>query len=160
MELGGNDLKRLFFAGAHALCQNREEINELNVFPVPDGDTGTNMTMTVMSAVKEVQALDNPTINGMYFYPKWEYYCKIFSKDMDLTVEGRYSMNDLEGNYDIYVEKGSVTLAGDFTLKTYGTAVFSEHDMVFKSGTFALYGKSPSAPSPLLSSFLIYEALA
>ena len=48
-------------------------------------------------------------------------------------------------NYDIYVEKGSVTLAGDFTLKTYGTAVFSEHDMVFKSGTFALYGKSPSA---------------
>ena len=78
--------------------------------------------------------LDNPTINGMYFYPKWEYYCKIFSKDMDLTVEGRYSMNDLEGNYDIYVEKGSVTLAGDFTLKTYGTAVFSEYDMNSTAG--------------------------
>ena len=89
--------------------------------------------------------LDNPTINGMYFYPKWDYYSKIFSTGMNLTVEGRYSMNDLEGNFDIYVEEGSVTLAGDFTLKTYGTAVFSEHDMVFKSGTFALYGKSPSA---------------
>ena len=43
-------------------------------------------------------------------------------------------MNDLEGNYDIYVEKGSVTLAGDFTLKTYGTAVFSEYDMNSTAG--------------------------
>ena len=70
----------------------------------------------------------------MYFYPKWKYYSKIFSTNMNLTVEGRYSMNDLEGNYDIYVEKGSVTLAGDFTLKTYGTAVFSEYDMNSTAG--------------------------
>ena len=62
MELGGNDLKRLFFAGAHALCQNREEINELNVFPVPDGDTGTNMTMTVISSANELNALTDESM--------------------------------------------------------------------------------------------------
>ena len=40
---------RMFLAGAIYLDRNKEEINELNVFPVPDGDTGTNMTMTIMS---------------------------------------------------------------------------------------------------------------
>ena len=62
MDLGGNDLKRLFFAGAHALCDNREEINELNVFPVPDGDTGTNMTMTVISSANELNALTDESM--------------------------------------------------------------------------------------------------
>ncbi|MBO6133816.1 MAG: DAK2 domain-containing protein [Lachnospiraceae bacterium] len=46
-----------FLAGAACLADAKQIINELNVFPVPDGDTGTNMTMTMMSAVKEVQAL-------------------------------------------------------------------------------------------------------
>lgn len=49
--------KKLFLGGASKLNENKEIINELNVFPVPDGDTGTNMTMTIMSAVKEVQKL-------------------------------------------------------------------------------------------------------
>ena len=62
MDLGANDLKRLFFAGAHALCDNREEINELNVFPVPDGDTGTNMTMTIISSANELNALTEETL--------------------------------------------------------------------------------------------------
>lgn len=48
---------RMFLAGAIYLDRNKEEINELNVFPVPDGDTGTNMTMTIMSAAKEVRDL-------------------------------------------------------------------------------------------------------
>ncbi|MBO5565025.1 MAG: DAK2 domain-containing protein [Lachnospiraceae bacterium] len=49
-------LVRMFMAGAGNLEANRDWINELNVFPVPDGDTGTNMTMTILSAVKEVNA--------------------------------------------------------------------------------------------------------
>ncbi|MDO4284354.1 MAG: DAK2 domain-containing protein [Eubacteriales bacterium] len=50
-------LSRMFLAGAKNLEANKEWINELNVFPVPDGDTGTNMTMTIMSAVREVVSL-------------------------------------------------------------------------------------------------------
>lgn len=51
---------KMFLAGAKNLESKKEWINELNVFPVPDGDTGTNMTLTIMSAAKEVAALDNP----------------------------------------------------------------------------------------------------
>lgn len=50
-------LSRMFLAGAKNLENKKEWINELNVFPVPDGDTGTNMTMTIMSAVREVSEL-------------------------------------------------------------------------------------------------------
>jgi len=50
----------MFLAGAKNLESKKEWINELNVFPVPDGDTGTNMTLTVMAAAKEVAALNNP----------------------------------------------------------------------------------------------------
>ena len=49
----------MFLAGAKNLEAKKEFINELNVFPVPDGDTGTNMTLTIMSAAKEVQSLEN-----------------------------------------------------------------------------------------------------
>ncbi len=51
-------LAKMFLAGAKNLESKKEWINELNVFPVPDGDTGTNMTLTIMSAAKEVAALD------------------------------------------------------------------------------------------------------
>ena len=53
-------LKRCFIAGANNLERNKEYINELNVFPVPDGDTGTNMTMTIQSAAKAVAAIEEP----------------------------------------------------------------------------------------------------
>ncbi|MBQ1207375.1 MAG: DAK2 domain-containing protein [Lachnospiraceae bacterium] len=52
-------LKKLFLAGVKELESKKEWINELNVFPVPDGDTGTNMTLTMMSAAKEVMAVQN-----------------------------------------------------------------------------------------------------
>ncbi|MCD8077581.1 MAG: DAK2 domain-containing protein [Lachnospiraceae bacterium] len=55
-------LKQAFLAGAKNLENNKEWINDLNVFPVPDGDTGTNMTLTILSAVKEVTAIEEPTI--------------------------------------------------------------------------------------------------
>ena len=50
-------ISKMFLAGASELAANKERINDLNVFPVPDGDTGTNMTLTIMSAAKEVLAL-------------------------------------------------------------------------------------------------------
>jgi len=53
-------LQKMFLAGAANLEAKKEFINELNVFPVPDGDTGTNMTLTIMSAAKEVKAIENP----------------------------------------------------------------------------------------------------
>lgn len=58
-------LSRMFLAGARNLEAKKEWINELNVFPVPDGDTGTNMTMTIMSAAAEVSALENPDMETL-----------------------------------------------------------------------------------------------
>ena len=58
-------LARMFLAGAKNLEVKKEWINELNVFPVPDGDTGTNMTLTIMSAVKEVNALSDITLESL-----------------------------------------------------------------------------------------------
>ena len=58
-------LSRMFLAGARNLEAKKEWINELNVFPVPDGDTGTNMTMTIMSAASEVSALENPDMETL-----------------------------------------------------------------------------------------------
>lgn len=57
--------KKMFLAGAACIEAKKEYINELNVFPVPDGDTGTNMTLTIMAAVKEVNSLNNPSIEEL-----------------------------------------------------------------------------------------------
>ena len=58
-------LAKMFLAGAKNLDAKKEWINELNVFPVPDGDTGTNMSMTIMSAAKEVSGLTDPTMKTL-----------------------------------------------------------------------------------------------
>ena len=58
-------LAKMFLAGAHNIEAKKEIINELNVFPVPDGDTGTNMSLTIMAAAKEVAALDKPTMKDL-----------------------------------------------------------------------------------------------
>ena len=58
-------LKKMFIGAAAGLESQKEVINELNVFPVPDGDTGTNMTMTIMSAVTEVNGLENPSMEEL-----------------------------------------------------------------------------------------------
>lgn len=55
-------LQKAFLAGAASIEARKEYINELNVFPVPDGDTGTNMTLTIMAAAKEVSQISNPTV--------------------------------------------------------------------------------------------------
>lgn len=59
------EFARLFLSGAANLETKKEWINELNVFPVPDGDTGTNMCMTMMAAAKEVEALTNPDMKAL-----------------------------------------------------------------------------------------------
>lgn len=58
-------IKKMFLAGAANLEAKKEWINDLNVFPVPDGDTGTNMTLTIMSASKEVAGITSPTMENL-----------------------------------------------------------------------------------------------
>ena len=57
--------QKLFLAGANRINEQKEYINELNVFPVPDGDTGTNMSLTILSAAREVEKLSQPTISTL-----------------------------------------------------------------------------------------------
>ena len=58
-------LRKLFLDGANNLSNNKEYINELNVFPVPDGDTGTNMTLTIMAAASDIKTQKDPTIDSL-----------------------------------------------------------------------------------------------
>lgn len=58
-------VKKAFLAGAKGLEAKKDWINELNVFPVPDGDTGTNMTMTIMAAAKAVAELEDPDMEQL-----------------------------------------------------------------------------------------------
>ena len=62
MKIDAEMLQKAFIAGAYNLEKNKDYINELNVFPVPDGDTGSNMSLTIMAAAREVSALANPSI--------------------------------------------------------------------------------------------------
>ncbi len=97
-------LAKMFLSGAMNLESKKEWINELNVFPVPDGDTGTNMSMTIMSAAKEVYALSNPTIeqlakamssgslrgargnSGVILSQLFRGFCKVIKTQDELTV--------------------------------------------------------------------------
>lgn len=63
--INAETLQKMFIAGAKNLEAKKEWINELNVFPVPDGDTGTNMTLTIMSAAKEVGAIAQPSMESI-----------------------------------------------------------------------------------------------
>ncbi|MDR1540181.1 MAG: DAK2 domain-containing protein [Clostridiales bacterium] len=62
ISVDGNLLKKMIIAGANALTKKRHEVDAMNVFPVPDGDTGTNMSMTVLAAAREVDKLNTPNI--------------------------------------------------------------------------------------------------
>ncbi|MGE5561400.1 MAG: DAK2 domain-containing protein [Chloroflexota bacterium] len=63
--LDGRDLRRLVLAAAAYLDQNKAAVDALNVFPVPDGDTGTNMAMTLKAAAREIQSADTPSVDEM-----------------------------------------------------------------------------------------------
>ena len=58
-------LQKMFLSGARRIEGKKEWINELNVFPVPDGDTGTNMSLTIMAAAKEVSQIAEPTMDNL-----------------------------------------------------------------------------------------------
>ena len=58
-------LQKMFLSGAKRIEGKKEWINELNVFPVPDGDTGTNMSLTIMAAAKEVGQIAEPTMENL-----------------------------------------------------------------------------------------------
>ena len=60
--INGADLRRMIISAAAAIEMNKQALNELNVFPVPDGDTGTNMSMTISSAAADLRKLDNPEL--------------------------------------------------------------------------------------------------
>ena len=60
--INGQILKQAIISGANNICSQKNKINDLNIFPVPDGDTGTNMSMTIMAAVKELEKLDSDEV--------------------------------------------------------------------------------------------------
>lgn len=63
--LGGLDLKRMFIAATNVLEEHKGEVDALNVFPVPDGDTGTNMSLTMQSAAREIQKANSATVHDI-----------------------------------------------------------------------------------------------
>ncbi len=97
-------LAKMFLNGAKNLESKKEWINELNVFPVPDGDTGTNMSMTILSAAKEVSALENPDMasiakamssgslrgargnSGVILSQLFRGFAKVIGKEQEVTV--------------------------------------------------------------------------
>ena len=58
--VGGADLRRMIISAAAAIEINKQALNELNVFPVPDGDTGTNMSMTINAAASDLRKAEDP----------------------------------------------------------------------------------------------------
>ena len=98
-------LSKMFLAGAKNLESKKEWINELNVFPVPDGDTGTNMTLTIMSAAKEVASLEHVSMeklakaissgslrgargnSGVILSQLFRGFCKIIRDKQEIDVE-------------------------------------------------------------------------
>lgn len=65
MKIDASMLQKAFLSAAQCIESKKEYINQLNVFPVPDGDTGTNMTLTIMSAAKEVAAIEQPEMSTL-----------------------------------------------------------------------------------------------
>lgn len=111
-------LRNMFLAGAKNLESKKEYINELNVFPVPDGDTGTNMTLTIMSAAKEISALDENAglkeiakaissgslrgargNSGVILSQLFRGFCKVIKE-----VEGEITVEDLINAFEKAVE--------------------------------------------------------
>ena len=62
--VGGADLRRMIISAAAAIENNKQALNELNVFPVPDGDTGTNMSMTINAAAGDLRRAEDPDLGG------------------------------------------------------------------------------------------------
>jgi DAK2 domain fusion protein YloV len=65
-KIDGTTIKNMIISGANNLENNKHMVNSLNIFPVPDGDTGTNMSLTMVSAVKEINSLQKVQVQGVF----------------------------------------------------------------------------------------------
>lgn len=149
-------LSKMFIAGAMNLDSKKEWINELNVFPVPDGDTGTNMSMTIMSAAKEVGALSNPTMaelskaissgslrgargnSGVILSQLFRGFCKVIKEydELDVTIVCEAFQKAVETAYKavmkpkegtiLTVAKGAADKALEIAEETDDLIVFGE----------------------------------
>ena len=149
-------LSKMFIAGAMNLDSKKEWINELNVFPVPDGDTGTNMSMTIMSAAKEVGALSNPTMaelskaissgslrgargnSGVILSQLFRGFCKVIKEydELDVTIVCEAFQKAVETAYTavmkpkegtiLTVAKGAADKALEMAEETDDLVVFGE----------------------------------
>lgn len=149
-------LARMFLAGAKNLDSKKDWINELNVFPVPDGDTGTNMTMTIMSAAKEVSSLTEPTMaelakaissgslrgargnSGVILSQLFRGFCKVIKEydEIDVTILCEACQKAVETAYKavmkpkegtiLTVAKGAAEKALELSDETEGVVTFVE----------------------------------
>ena len=159
-------LARMFLAGAKNLDSKKDWINELNVFPVPDGDTGTNMTMTIMSAAKEVSSLTNPTMaelakaissgslrgargnSGVILSQLFRGFCKVIKEydEIDVTILCEACQKAVETAYKavmkpkegtiLTVAKGAAEKALDLSDETEDVVTFVEE--VIKQAEYVL----------------------
>ena len=159
-------LARMFLAGAKNLDSKKDWINELNVFPVPDGDTGTNMTMTIMSAAKEVSSLTNPTMaelakaissgslrgargnSGVILSQLFRGFCKVIKEydEIDVTILCEACQKAVETAYKavmkpkegtiLTVAKGSAEKALELSDETEDVVTFVEE--VIKQAEYVL----------------------
>ena len=147
--------RNLFLAGAKNLEAKKEYVNELNVFPVPDGDTGTNMTLTIMSAARELAALpedaDLKSVckamssgslrgargnSGVILSQLFRGMCKVLK-----TVEGDITIEDLVASFDKAVESAykAVMKPTEGTILTVSKGVYekaAEYDNNSDMGEF------------------------
>ena len=169
-EIDAKMLSRMFLAGAKNLENKKEWINELNVFPVPDGDTGTNMSMTIMSAAKAVSELEQPTMatlakaissgslrgargnSGVILSQLFRGFCKVIGEveEIDVTVLAEACERAVETAYKavmkpkegtiLTVAKGAADKAAALALETDDLTYFIEE--VIKEADFVL-NKTP-----------------
>ena len=160
-------LARMFLAGAKNLDSKKDWINELNVFPVPDGDTGTNMTMTIMSAAKEVSSLTEPTMaelakaissgslrgargnSGVILSQLFRGFCKVIKEydEIDVTILCEACQKAVETAYKavmkpkegtiLTVAKGAAEKALELSDETEDVVTFVEE--VIKQAEYVLY---------------------
>ena len=159
-------LARMFLAGAKNLDSKKDWINELNVFPVPDGDTGTNMTMTIMSAAKEVSSLTEPTMaelakaissgslrgargnSGVILSQLFRGFCKVIKEydEIDVTILCEACQKAVESAYKavmkpkegtiLTVAKGAAEKALELSDETEDVVTFVEE--VIKQAEYVL----------------------
>lgn len=122
-KLSGELFKKMFTNGAIHLKNNYKEVDFLNVFPVPDGDTGTNMQMTMMAGVKEVNSLDSESIVDI---------SKILSRGLLMGARGNSGVILSQFFRGVYTEI-SKTENGSITVKEFIQALVSGSEMAYRA---------------------------